>query len=113
MRARGAIAIVVCIVLAPFAAHSQSLVFDAPQAAPDDYVRLIWRHESKDSIGYWYSAEQVLRVSQRIDYLETQAAKQCVDQQVASFKSSHTFWYGLIMGVVGGVAVGYVAAKKL
>jgi hypothetical protein len=81
-----------------------------PKPAPDRYIEVPWRNPDGTMIdGWWYSSPQVTRIDARIRYLETAAAKECVDQQVAAAKATGP-WVKVIGGVLAGAAIGYCAA---
>jgi hypothetical protein len=113
---RRALALAVCLAFAPLAARAElapQLEYSAPAPAPGSFAPLGWRYGDKLSVGYWYSAEQVLRIDQRIGYLEQRAAKECVDAQVSASKGSLPLWVGVALGAVGGLAAGYAAARLI
>jgi hypothetical protein len=108
-----ALAAALVVAHAPLAVSAQQLVYEAPQAAPASYTKLGWKFGDQLTLGYWYSAAQVLTISQRIDYLEQRAAKECVDTQVQSLRGSWPLWVGIALGAAGGLAGGYFLGKKL
>lgn len=112
---RRAIAIVVSLSLClglPTVAIAGDPIVESTSSAPSSYARVGWKNPDLSvSPGYWYSQAQIVKVSARLDYLETRAAKECVDAQVIAAKGT-TPWLMVIGGIVTGVAIGYCAGAS-
>lgn len=84
-----------------------------PTPAPLSYAAVPWLNPNHTlAAGYWYSAAQVVKTSRRIDYLETKAAKECVDAQIAASKSDHMTLWKIAAGVAAGAAIGFCAGTS-
>jgi len=80
-----------------------------PRLAPERFLLVPWRAPDGSFVeGYWYASPQVLRIDARIKYLETKAAKECVDQQIEAAKTVGP-WIKIVAGVVTGATIGYCA----
>lgn len=111
---RRAMAVVIAVLLAHSAvgtAVADDLVVEMKIPAPEKYVALGWKFGDKLAPGFWYSSQQIVAVSKRIDYLETAAAKECVDAQIAEAKKLSK-WIYVAGGILTGVAVGYCAGHS-
>jgi len=76
--------------------------------APTSYAKVTWKHGDVGTAGYWYSAPQVQKIDARIRYLETKAAKECVDAQIAA-ASMTSGWLKVAGAIVVGATIGYCA----
>ncbi len=126
-RALRAIAAAVCILFASSVAAQapSAIVAQLPpvrlvttEAVPSVYRSVVWEQRDASGAlldshrGYWYTVEQIARVSTRIDYLETRAAKECTDATIEGVRHNVP-WLWLGLGVVAGGVGGYFLGKKL
>lgn len=82
-----------------------------PSDPPAKYAPLVWKGPSKESHGFFYTDAQVLVIDRRITYLEKDAAKKCVDVQIAEAKKMNP-WIKIAAGILTGAAIGYCAGAS-
>jgi hypothetical protein len=102
----------------PVIAPLPPLRFLSDEPAPAIYRKLVWEQKLPDGttsppvVGYWYTVEQVSKISARIDYLEERATKECVEATLEGVKHSVPWlWVGI--GVVAGGVGGYFLWKAI
>lgn len=104
------VALAALLAFGPVAVRAdEPATYQAPTPAPQSYAPLGWRAEGVTVPGYWYSRPQVMAIQGRIDYLETRAAKECVEAQIAAPRVPT--WLAVAAGVVVGGAVAYFGTR--
>ena len=95
---------VVALGLTGGAARGDDLHVDPGVPAPAVSSPLIWR----EAHGFWFTDAQIVKLNARVNYLETRAAKECVDRQIDAARGTSR-WVWVAAGVATGVALGYCA----
>src|SRR3954462_9467413 len=102
---------------------SSAPVFSALGPAPDKYSKVIWIYDGKQVVGYWFTADQIIRVDAEnkklkteVEYLSDKAGKECFDASVGeSYKilgSKPALWVAIAGGLLAGFITGYIVAKR-
>lgn len=89
------------------AASAQEYV--APTPAPLVYAPLAWKNDDKITPGFWYTADQVVKIDARINYLENRCAQDCIEQTKSGLLSLPA-WLFIASGIVVGGLGGYFIA---
>lgn len=112
MFTRRAVAVLVALSLVlPGIATADEAVAEMKLAPPEKYAPLVWKFNEKLTPGFWFTTEQVLHIDARINFLETKAAKDCVDAQIAADKTVGS-WWKIGAGILVGIGVGFCAAHS-
>lgn len=99
------LALGVCTPAIPSAEEVADLKVDPPAV----YAPLTWRGPTKSAHGFFFTDEQVQKIDRRIEYLEKDAARICVDVQIAEAKKLNP-WIKIAAGILTGAAIGFCVA---
>jgi hypothetical protein len=107
-------------VLAPVQVRAEATstpgVYLAPAPAPPIFSKLLWVRSPTSTPGFWFTADQTVRINAQLEYLTDHAAQECVSSTVAANRSivegSTGFWAGLALGVVAASVASYLALRR-